>query len=99
MSCGYNRPCPVSDPNSANARVDLNPTCLCPLSASDSFAPTARPLFRLISERARNGGLLRRGNFTSKKELRTKIEAFITYFNRTMAKPFRWTMEAKPLTC
>ena len=30
--------------------------------------------------------------------LRTKIEEFIAYFNQTMAKPFRWTMEAKPLT-
>jgi hypothetical protein len=28
----------------------------------------------------------------------TKIEQFIAYFNETMAKPFRWTMEAKPLT-
>jgi transposase len=42
--------------------------------------------------------LLRRANFVSKKDLRTKIEQFIAYFNRTMAKPFRWTMEAKPLT-
>src|SRR5262245_55229757 len=42
--------------------------------------------------------LLRRGNFASKNALRTKIEEFIAYFNRTMAKPFRWTMEAKPLT-
>ncbi len=42
--------------------------------------------------------LLRRGNFASKKALRTKIEQFIAYFNETMAKPFRWTMEAKPLT-
>ena len=42
--------------------------------------------------------LLRRGNFASKKDLRTKIEQFIAYFNATMAKPFRWTMEAKPLT-
>jgi transposase len=41
--------------------------------------------------------LLRRGNFTSKKDLRIKIEQFIAYFNKTMAKPFRWTMEAKPL--
>jgi transposase len=41
--------------------------------------------------------LLHRGNFTSKKDLRTKIEQFIAYFNKTMAKPFRWTMEAKPL--
>jgi transposase len=42
--------------------------------------------------------LLRRGSFTSKKDLRTNIGQFIAYFNRTMAKPFRWTMEAKPLT-
>jgi transposase len=42
--------------------------------------------------------LLRRGNFASKSALRTKIEQFIGYFNETMAKPFRWTMEAKPLT-
>jgi transposase len=41
--------------------------------------------------------LLRRGNFASKSALRTKIEQFIAYFNETMAKPFRWTMEAKPL--
>ena len=33
--------------------------------------------------------LLRRGNFSSKTALRTKIEEFIAYFNRTMAKPFR----------
>ena len=42
--------------------------------------------------------LLRRGDFTSKAALRAKIEQFIAYFNKTMAKPFRWTMEAKPLT-
>jgi len=42
--------------------------------------------------------LLRRGNFATKKDLRTKIEQFIAYFNATMAKPFRWTMDAKPLT-
>ena len=42
--------------------------------------------------------LLRRGNFATKKELRTRIEQFIAYFNATMAKPFRWTMDAKPLT-
>jgi transposase len=41
--------------------------------------------------------LLRRGNFLSKEQLRIRIEQFITYFNATMAKPFRWTMTAKPL--
>jgi hypothetical protein len=42
--------------------------------------------------------LIRRGDFASKQELRTKIEQFIAYFNATMAKPFRWTMTAKPLS-
>jgi transposase len=41
--------------------------------------------------------LLRRGNFTSKEHLQQRIESFITYFNATMAKPFRWTMKGKPL--
>ena len=42
--------------------------------------------------------LLRRGNFTSKEHLKQRIEAFIAYFNTTMAKPFRWTMKGRPLT-
>ena len=41
--------------------------------------------------------LLRRGNFTSKEHLQLRIERFISYFNATMAKPFRWTMKGKPL--
>ena len=41
--------------------------------------------------------LLRRGNFSSKEALKAKIEAFIAYFNETMAKPFRWTYTGKPL--
>jgi transposase len=42
--------------------------------------------------------LLRRGNFTSREELKAKVLAFIAYYNRTMAKPFRWTYTGKPLT-
>ncbi len=42
--------------------------------------------------------LLRRGNFTSQAALKTKILNFIEYFNRTMAKPFKWTYTGKPLT-
>jgi transposase len=42
--------------------------------------------------------LLRRSSFASTAELRAKIEQFIAYFNRTMAKPFRWTYTGKPLT-
>jgi len=41
--------------------------------------------------------LLRRGNFTSKEHLQHRIESFIAHFNATMAKPFRSTMEGKPL--
>ena len=41
--------------------------------------------------------LLRRGSFTSKEHLQRRIESFITYFNATMAKPFKWTMKGKPL--
>jgi len=40
--------------------------------------------------------LLRRGNFTSTEDLRSKVLDFIAYFNRTMAKPFKWTF-GKPL--
>jgi DDE superfamily endonuclease len=41
--------------------------------------------------------VIRRGSFTSKQDLTAKIERFITYFNQTMAKPFRWTYAGKPL--
>jgi transposase len=42
--------------------------------------------------------LLKRGNFTSIKDLKDKVMAFIEYFNQTMAKPFRWTYRGKALT-
>lgn len=41
--------------------------------------------------------LLRRGNFTSVADLEAKVLAFIAYFNHTMAKPFKWTYQGKPL--
>jgi hypothetical protein len=41
--------------------------------------------------------LLRRGSFTSVADLEAQVRAFITYFNRTMAKPFKWTYQGKPL--
>jgi len=41
--------------------------------------------------------VLRRGNFTSVKDLDKRISDFIDFFNRTLAKPFRWTYEGKPL--
>lgn len=42
--------------------------------------------------------LLKRGSFTSVDDLQAKVLAFISYYNRTMAKPFRWTYQAKVLT-
>jgi hypothetical protein len=41
--------------------------------------------------------VIRRGNFTSVDDLQEKISQFIAFFNKTMAKPFRWTYTGKPL--
>jgi transposase len=42
--------------------------------------------------------VIRRGSFVSTEDLRAKIQGFIDFFNRTLAKPFRWTYTGKPLT-
>lgn len=42
--------------------------------------------------------VMKRGNFTSTDDLKQKINAFIEYFNTTMAKPFKWTYAGKVLT-
>lgn len=41
--------------------------------------------------------LLRRGNFVSTEDLRNQVLHFIAFFNRTLAKPFKWTYLGKPL--
>jgi len=41
--------------------------------------------------------LLKRASFTSLEHLKTKVLAFIEYFNRTMAKPFKCTYQGKAL--
>lgn len=41
--------------------------------------------------------LIRRGSFRSKAELRECMLEFIEYFNRTMAKPYKWTYAGRPL--
>jgi hypothetical protein len=41
--------------------------------------------------------LLKRGSFSSVAALKAKILQFIDYYNRTMAKPFKWTYQGKPL--
>ena len=41
--------------------------------------------------------VIRRGSFGSKAELRGRVLAFVDYFNRTMAKPYKWTYAGRPL--
>ena len=41
--------------------------------------------------------LIRRGNFTSIEQLRQKVLEFIDCFNRTMAKPYKWTCTGRVL--
>lgn len=41
--------------------------------------------------------LLQRGSFTSIADLEAKVLAFIAYYNRTMAKPCKWTYQGKAL--
>lgn len=41
--------------------------------------------------------VMKRASFTSTEDLRARIMAFIDYFNRTMAKPFKWTYTGRPL--
>jgi transposase len=41
--------------------------------------------------------VVRRGNFTSIDDLRTKLLAFIDYFNQVFARPFKWTYSGCPL--
>ena len=42
--------------------------------------------------------LLKRGSFPSIEDLQARVFAFIDYYNRTMAKPFKWTYQGKALT-
>lgn len=41
--------------------------------------------------------LLKRASFKSQDDLKTRILDFIDYFNKTMAKPFKWTYKGKVL--
>jgi len=41
--------------------------------------------------------LLKRGSFKSVHELEQRLRDFIDYFNKTLAKPFKWTYTGRPL--
>lgn len=49
--------------------------------------------FSIITRR-----LLKRGSFSSAEQLKERILKFINFFNETVAKPFKWTYKARPLT-
>ena len=49
--------------------------------------------FSILSRRA-----LKRASFVSVDELKAALRDFIVYFNRVLAKPFRWTYTGRPLT-
>jgi len=42
--------------------------------------------------------LLKRASFDSVEQLKQRLLDFIDYFNRVLAKPFKWTYTGKPLT-
>jgi transposase len=48
-------------------------------------------VFGIISKR-----VMRHGSFTSTDDLKSKLLAFIEYFNRTFATPFNWNYTGKP---
>ena len=48
--------------------------------------------FSILTRRA-----LRRGSFPSTESLANRLREFIDYFNRVLAKPFRWTYTGRPL--
>jgi hypothetical protein len=41
--------------------------------------------------------LFKQASFTSVAELRQRLLAFIEYFNKTKARPFKWTYMGRPL--
>jgi hypothetical protein len=49
-------------------------------------------VFGIVQRRA-----IRRGNFTSLQNLEDCLRQFIDYFNRTFARPFRWTYTGRPV--
>jgi transposase len=50
-------------------------------------------IFGIVSRR-----VVRRGNFSSLAALKERLLLFIDYFNRTFARPFRWTYTGRPTT-
>ena len=49
-------------------------------------------VFGIVHRRA-----VARGSFASLEELKERLPDFIDYFNRTFARPFRWTYTGRPV--
>ena len=49
-------------------------------------------VFGIVRRRA-----IKRGSFSSLKNLKDRLLQFIDYFNRTFARPFRWTYTGRPV--
>ena len=58
-----------------------------------TFEPGVPETLAIATQLANTQGPLAR----SVQDLRDQVIAFIDYFNRTMAKPFKWTYQGKPL--
>jgi len=70
-----------------------SPTVSCPYCDQDAQYQRKRWGKLIILSRK----LLKRGTFSSVADLKAKVLAFIVYFNRTVAEPFRWTYRGKAL--
>lgn len=62
------------------------------LPKHSSWLNQVEVIFGIITRR-----IVRRGNFTSTAALQERLQAFLDYFNRTYAKPFRWTYTGRPV--
>ena len=63
------------------------------LPKNTSWLNQVEIVFGIVARR-----VLRCGSFKSIAELEEKLLDFISYFNRTFAKPFRWTYTGRPTT-
>lgn len=62
------------------------------LPKHSSWLNQVEVIFGIITRR-----IVRRGHFTSTAALQERLQAFLDYFNRTYAKPFRWTYTGRPV--
>jgi len=67
--------------------------CFVYLPKHSSWLNQIEIVFGIVTRR-----VLRRGNFKSTEALQARLLDFIDYFNRTFAKPFRWTYTGRPVT-